>query len=122
MSRSSTCIVLALALAGNVLAAPPKPAAKPPTVRTCVPDEAAFWKDQGLTTKVATKLQFHKPLFREKVEVKVTGGAVILSGNLSSRAMIDEALRTAAGVGGVKCVQNYLQVGPPLPGTPQQQP
>jgi hypothetical protein len=120
-SRTASAIVF-LALAGVAVAAPPKPAAKPHAARPCVPDEPSFWKDQGLTSKVAAKLQFHKPLFREKVEVKVTGGAVMLSGNVSSPSLVAEAVKTAAAVGGVKCVQNFLQVGPPRPGAPQGQP
>ena len=116
MPRHSAHALLLLALAASAFAAPPhKPAAKPHASRPCVQGEPSFWKDQGLTTKVAAKLQFHKPLFREKVEVKVTGGAVMLSGNMSSQALIAEAVKTAAAVGGVKCVQNYLQIGPPLP-------
>lgn len=116
MPRHSALALLLLVLAAPAFAAPPhKPAAKRQVAKPCVPDEPSFWKDQGLTTKVAAKLQFHKPLFREKVDVKVTGGAVMLSGNMSSQALIAEAVKTAAAVGGVKCVQSYLQVGPPLP-------
>lgn len=115
MSRSTTLAILLLAFAGAAFAAPAKrgkPA--PQAARPCVPDEPSFWKDQGLTAKVAAKLQFHKPLFREKAEVKVSGGAVMLYGNMSSQALIAEAVKTAAAVGGVKCVQNFLQVGPPV--------
>jgi len=120
MPRSPTLAVVLLALAGAAVAAPPHKAAPKPAARPCVADEPSFWKDQGLTTKVATKLQFHKPLLREKVEVKVTGGAAMLSGNMSTQALIDEAVRTASAVGGVKCVQNFLKVGPPLPQGQQQ--
>lgn len=119
MIRRPIAALLLLSLAGAALSATPKHAAKPQPAKACVPGEASFWADQGLTTKVATKLQFHKPLFREKVEVKATGGAVMLSGNLSSQAMIAEAVKTASAVSGVKCVQNYLKVGPPAPAQPQ---
>jgi hypothetical protein len=121
MPRSLTLAAVLLALAGAAVAATPhKAAPKPAAARPCVPDEPSFWKDQGLTTKVATQLQFHKPLLREKVDVKVTGGAAMLSGNISTQALIDEAVRTAAAVGGVKCVQNFLKVGPPLKQDQQQ--
>ena len=124
MTRSSIIALLLFSLAGAVAAADHKPAAKPvaraPAVKPCVPDEPSFWRDQGLTTKVAAKLQFHKPLLREKVEVKVSGGAAMLSGNMSSQALIADAVKTAAAVSGVKCVQNFLQVGPPIPIAPQQ--
>jgi hypothetical protein len=122
MHRTPRLTILLLALVAGAAAAQTKPAAKPSqrAARPCVPDDPSFWKDQGLTTKVATKLQFHKPLFREKVEVKVSGGAAILSGNLSSQKLVDEAVRTASEVGGIKCVQNHLQVGAPLGTSPTQ--
>lgn len=123
MQRSSTLIAVILGLAAVTAAAQTKPApkvpAKPP--RACVPDEPSFWKDQGMTSKVAAKLQFHKPLLREKVEVKVSGNVAMLSGNLSSPALIQEAVRTASAVGGIKCVQNHLRVGPPIPSSQQPQ-
>lgn len=121
MERRPIVAALLLAMAAAVSAAP-KHHPKLPPAKACVPDEPSFWKDQALTTKVAAKLSFHKPLLREKVDVKVTGGVAMLSGNMSSQAMIAEAVKTAAAVGGVKCVQNFLQVGPPLPSGPQQQP
>lgn len=116
MHRSSTFLIVLLALASASVAATPKAAGKGPAkAAVCTPEEPAFWRDQGLTTKVATRLQFHKPLFRERVEVKVSGRAAMLSGNVSSQKLIQEAVRTAAAVDGIKCVQNYLRVGPPLP-------
>lgn len=118
MHRASVVLLaLSLGLAGAAIAAPHKPrhpAAHKPAP-ACVAGEPSFWRDQALTTKLASELQFNKKLFREHVDVKVTGGAAILSGNLSSQELIDVAVRTAAGVGGITCVQNYLKVGPPLP-------
>jgi hypothetical protein len=126
MHRRCVTPFMLLALATASHAAPPRAAAKPaaaaPAPAACEPGEPAFWKDQGLGTKVSMKLQFHKPLMREKVGVKVTGGAVMLYGNVSSRAAIAEAVKTAAAIEGVKCVQDFLQVGPPLETAPQQQP
>jgi hypothetical protein len=119
MSRPTTRAILLVALAGATLAAPPK-RGKPAPSRACVAGEPSFWKDQALTAKVAARLQFHKPLFREKAEVKVSGGAVMLYGNMSSQALIAEAVKTAAAVDGVKCVQNFLQVGPPIASPAQQ--
>ena len=122
MPRIARLLALSLAFAAAGASAQSRPAAKPAApARACVPDEPSFWKDQGLTTKVATRLQFHKPLLREKVEVKVSGNVAMLSGNLSSQNLIQEAVRTASAVGGIKCVQNHLQVGPPLPSTQQPQ-
>ena len=114
MTRTTlTILLLALAGSGHAAEKAHKTPAKP-AARACVPGEPAFWKDQGLTAKLASKLQFHKPLLREKIEVKVTGGAAILSGHMSTQALIDEAVRTAVAVDGIKCVQNYLAVGAPI--------
>ena len=122
MPRRTTLAICVLALAaGTAHAATPKrgkPAAQ--AARPCVPEEPSFWKDQGLTAKVAAKLQFHKPLFRERAEIKVSGNAVMLYGNMSSQALIAEAVKTASAVAGVKCVQNFLQVGPPIVNPAQQ--
>ncbi len=89
-----------------------KPAA---TTANCVPGEQNFWRDQGLTVKVSTKLQFHKPLQREKIEARVMGGVAQLSGNVSSAPQMAAAVRLVSQVEGVRCVMNNLRVGPPLP-------
>jgi hypothetical protein len=116
--RCITAALLACLAAGAF--AQPAPAAKKrnPAPTACSPGEPAFWRDQGLTTKVATKLQFHKPLLREKIEVKVTGGMAQLSGNVSSAQQIAIAVQIASAVDGIRCVANYLQVGPPLSAQP----
>jgi hypothetical protein len=119
MTRRCITAALFACLAANAFAqATPAAKKKPPAPNACSPGEPAFWRDQGLTTKVATKLQFHKPLLREKIEVKVTGGMAQLSGNVSSAQQIAIAVQIASAVDGIRCVANYLQVGPPLSAQP----
>jgi hypothetical protein len=113
-SFPKSCLLVFAVLAASAQASPPKGKAAPRPA-ACVPDEPAFWKDQALTTKVSAKLQFNTTLMGERIQVKVSGNAAILSGNVSSQKLIDQAVRLAAEVGGIKCVQSYLQVGPPLP-------
>lgn len=62
--------------------------------------------------KLAAKLQFNKALLREKVNVKVTGGAALLWGGVSSAEAIATAARVASETQGVTCVTNQLKVGP----------
>lgn len=121
MTRNPIAAALLAFLATSAFAQAPPAAAKKRNAapaKVCVPGEPAFWRDQGLTTKVATKLQFHKPLLREKIEVKVTGGVAQLSGNVSSAQQIGIAVGIASAVDGIHCVANYLQVGPPLRAQP----
>ena len=80
--------------------------------------DASFFRDEGLTLKVASKLQFNKTLLREKIHVKAVGGIVSLSGNVSSKDHIALAGKLAAEVQGVQCVNNFLKVGPPEPNEP----
>lgn len=74
-----------------------------------------FFKDEVTTLKVVAKLQFNMQLLREAVDVKTNGGIVTLSGNVSSTELIQLAGTLAAEVNGVIKVNNFLQVGPPLP-------
>ncbi|NMG64635.1 BON domain-containing protein [Azoarcus indigens] len=78
-------------------------------------EDINFFRDNGLTVKLSSKLQFNKVLLREKINAKVTGGVAMLSGRVSSRSMVELAGSLAADTGGIRCVQNYLEVGPPLP-------
>jgi osmotically-inducible protein OsmY len=74
---------------------------------------AGLLSDQLITTKVGTKLQFNKQLWRTGIQVETKDGVVTLSGNVASKQHIAEAGRLAASVGGVKSVRNQLRVGPP---------
>ncbi|MED5620941.1 BON domain-containing protein [Ideonella sp. BN130291] len=123
--QAAAALLAALAL-GSAAAASPKAAAKPAAAPSaparpaaaCSPAEASFFRDEALTMKVASKLQFTKALFREKVNVKVTGGVAMLWGGLSSEEAIRTAVKAASEVAGVTCVNNQLKVGPPEPDTP----
>jgi hyperosmotically inducible protein len=72
----------------------------------------SFFRDQAITMKVATKLQFNKQLWRTGIQVETKDGVVTLSGNVESKELIAEAARLTAAVDGVKSVRNQLRVGP----------
>lgn len=74
-----------------------------------------FFKDEGVVLKVVAKLQFHKQLLRENIDVKANGGIVTLSGNVSSHELVTLAGKLAAEVSGVTRVHNLLQVGATTP-------
>lgn len=112
-SRPILAALLALALAST-----PTWAQKPAKPGECRGGDASFFRDEGLTLKVASKLQFNKTLLREKIHVKAVGGIVSLSGNVSSKDHIALAGKLAAEVQGVQCVNNFLKVGPPEPNEP----
>ncbi|MBI4754910.1 MAG: BON domain-containing protein [Betaproteobacteria bacterium] len=86
----------------------------------CRSADSSFFRDEGLNVKVSSKLKFRKALFNEVIQVKVSGGVVTLSGNVSTAEQIRLAGKVAAETSGVSCVNNFLKVGPPL--TPQTQP
>ncbi|MCW7538042.1 BON domain-containing protein [Aquabacterium sp. A7-Y] len=91
-----------------------------PAQAACRPGEASFFRDEALTMKVTTKLQFTKALMREKIRVKVTGGVAMLSGGVSSAEQIATAVRIARQVEGVRCVDNFMKVGPPEADNPRE--
>lgn len=108
-------LLVATALA-PVLAAGRKPApSQPKAPAECKPGDPSFFRDEALTMKLATKLQFAKPLFREKIKVKVSGGVAMLWGGVSSSEAIATAGKLAAQTEGITCVNNLLKVGPPEP-------
>lgn len=78
-------------------------------------EDVSFFRDQGLTMKLGTKLQFNKVLYGEQIAVKVSGGVAMLSGRVSSPGMVRTAVAVANEMEGIRCVQNFLEVGPPLP-------
>jgi osmotically-inducible protein OsmY len=71
-----------------------------------------MWRDQGITMKVASKLQFHRQLWSAGIQVETTAGIVTLRGTVSSKALADEAERIAAAIYGVHGVKNEIQVSP----------
>jgi serine/threonine-protein kinase len=92
-------------------ASPPVPAAtaeaSPPP-----PPPPSIWRDQGITMKVASKLQFNRRLWSAGILVDTNQGIVTLSGTVSSKALAEEAERIAAAVYGVHGVKNEIQVTP----------
>lgn len=77
-------------------------------------DEVNFFRDIGKSAALQSKIQFNKRLMREKITAKVSGRVAILSGNVSSRESIRLAEQIARQRKGIRCVQNWLKVGPPL--------
>lgn len=77
--------------------------------------DVSFFHDQALTVELGTKLSFNKALLGEQVSAKVTGGVATLSGRVSAPEMVKIAAGIAAKMNGIRCVQNYIEVGPPLP-------
>jgi hypothetical protein len=84
--------------------AEPPPQHQPPT---------GFWRDQGITTKVASKLQFNRRLWRTGIQVETREGVVTLRGNVPSQGLIDEAVKITREVYGVRAVRNELKIGQP---------
>jgi osmotically-inducible protein OsmY len=66
--------------------------------------------DSVITTKVKTAI-FNEPgLKTSEVKVQTFKGVVQLSGFVSSRADIKDAVRVAMSVGGVKAVSDQMQL------------
>lgn len=108
-ARAFTWLSLVLLLAGPAAAGPSR-GGKP---AMCPSVDGRFWQDQLLTVRLASRLQSHVPLRNERIQVQVSGGVVLLSGNVSSRRQATTAVQVARRVDGVRCVQSFLQVGPP---------
>ena len=87
--------------------APPAPAAAPEP-----PPPPSIWRDQGITMKVASKLQFNRRLWSAGILVDTNAGIVTLRGTVSSKDLALEAERIAAAVYGVHGVKNEIQVNP----------
>ena len=91
-------------------AAAPAPKAEPPRQEQ---PPTGFWRDQGITTKVAGKLQFNRKLWRTGIQVETKEGVVTLRGNVPSQDLIDEAVKITREVYGVRAVRNELKIGQP---------
>lgn len=119
-ARAAAVLLAAGTLGPAAVAAPPAKPPKPaPAPATCQAGESAFFRDEGLSFKVSGRLQFNKQLMREKIHVKVNGGVATLSGGVSTAEHIALAVKLAREVEGIRCVNNFLKVGPsePPPGS-----
>lgn len=112
MNRHAIVRQLLPMLALVMLSATPAGAAGRCEVRA---EDISFFSDNAKSVSLGAKLQFNKVLMREKILARVTGGVAILTGNVSSQTAIRTAGRVAAETSGIRCVQNHLKVGPPLP-------
>lgn len=85
-----------------VAAAEPKPPPPAPSV----------WRDQGITMKVASRIQFNRRLWSYGLQVETVRGIVTLKGTVETSAESAEAEKLAAGVYGVLGVKNEIKVSP----------
>jgi len=69
-----------------------------------------FFRDEGLSFKVASKLQFNQQLYKEQITADVSGGVVTLTGTVSSAAKRELAENVVREVSGVVRVNNKLKV------------
>ncbi len=115
LAASALVMSLLMPIPAAIAAQGARPAASSPAPASapCHLGDASFFRDQGLTMKVATKLQFNKQLLAEKIDVKVNGGVASLSGGVSTPEHVALAGDLARQVSGVNCVNNFLRVGPP---------
>jgi serine/threonine protein kinase len=88
----------------------PAPKSEPPRQEEA---PTGFWRDQGITTKVASKLQFNRRLWRTGIQIETKEGVVTLRGNVPSQELIDEAIKLTREVYGVRAVRNELKIGQP---------
>ncbi|HMV52502.1 MAG TPA: BON domain-containing protein [Rhodocyclaceae bacterium] len=106
---------LACGLIGTAASAAP-PAAVPAEPKACEGiGDPSFFRDEGINIKVSTRLRFNKALMRENIQTKTNGGIVTLHGYVSTAEHSRLAAKRAAEVGGVRCVSNFIVVGPPPP-------
>lgn len=68
-------------------------------------------QDATLVTVVSMRVQYHRALLLEKVEIAAEHGVVTLSGRISNQAAIDTAVKLASQVNGVKQVVNQMTIG-----------
>ncbi|MDH5577688.1 MAG: protein kinase [Betaproteobacteria bacterium] len=94
-------------------AVPATPAAAPqPEPQIAPPPEPSVWRDQGITMKVASKIQFNRRLWSSGIQVETVAGVVTLRGNVGSQALSAEAEKLAAAVYGVVSVKNEIKITP----------
>ena len=115
-SRAAFVAASLLVLGGPAASAQarPAPAKRAPACEVRMED-VSFLRDQGLSVKLGAKLQFNKALLGEQISAKVSGGVAMLSGRVSAPGMVQAAVKLAGETEGIRCVQNFLEVGPPLP-------
>lgn len=115
--RKPACFafLLACGFLGRTASAAP-PAAPPAEPKACEGiGDPSFFRDEGINIKVSTRLRFNKALMRETIQTKTNGGIVTLHGYVSTADHARLAAKLAAEVGGVRCVSNFIVVGPPPP-------
>jgi hyperosmotically inducible protein len=71
-----------------------------------------YASDSVVTTKVKAAIVGEKSLNAMDITVKTTDGVTTLTGTVGTTAQVQDATRVAAGVDGVKKVDNQLRVDP----------
>lgn len=115
VSRRPVCLLVlpAVLLAATTMTRAAPPSAKPAQHKQCDGlGDTSFFRDEGINIKVASKLRFSEALMRENIQTRTNGGIVTLYGNVSTQEHAHLAAKLAGEVGGVRCVNNYLVVGP----------
>lgn len=69
-----------------------------------------YFDDTGITTKIKASLVQDQSLNGLRISVETMQGTVQLSGFVDTRAQKDQAGKIAAGISGVKAVQNNILV------------
>jgi osmotically-inducible protein OsmY len=100
LNRTASAIFLAVTLATMVGCA-----ATPTREST-----GEYIDDAAVTTKVKAALLDQPSLKSFDIHVATFNGTVYLSGAVASRYAMDEAVKVARGVAGVKAVKNDMQV------------
>ncbi|WP_158367205.1 BON domain-containing protein [Candidatus Williamhamiltonella defendens] len=82
---------------------------------SCVPTKKSegtggYLDDTVITTKVKAALLAEKNLQSTEINVETFKGKVQLSGFVSSRKAVQQAIKVTRGVSGVKSVSNKMQV------------
>jgi len=92
----------------------PAPAAEPTEAPAApsAPPAPSVWRDQGITMKVASRVQFNRRLWSYGIQVETVAGIVTLKGTVQTQAEFSEAQKLAASVAGVLAVKNEIKISP----------
>lgn len=102
--------VLAVVVIGAALFIFNKSSAPPPPAREL--GSSIDPKDVDMEINVRDTLSQNAALRNQDIQVRVKDGTVILSGEASSAAKIDQAVKAAKALPGVRSVVNHLQINP----------
>lgn len=87
-------------------------AAPTPAPQPAEPPAPSIWRDQGITMKVASRIQFNRRLWSYGIQVETAAGVVTLKGTVETPVESAEAEKLAASVAGVLAVKNEIKISP----------